>query len=175
MMKKIIAILIAAILALSATAFAATYTNRDRDMTFEYDDALFKVNLEEENDDDVLVILAGKDEAWGETIMSFELSEVNKVNQFPKVEDFAGLSDDPADAPTQGEWNGFRDVIMYGNSEGELHASNFFVPVYDDDDNEIEEILHVEYRVSPIEDEAVAKTRDDAISAILDSLKLIDD
>ena len=38
-MKKIIAAMLIAVLSLSCAALAATYTDPDRDFTFEYDDA----------------------------------------------------------------------------------------------------------------------------------------
>ena len=68
-MKKIIAVLMAAILALAlcTTAFAAAYTDRDRDLTFEYDDKLFEITMDDQTDDELLVILTGKDESWGDT------------------------------------------------------------------------------------------------------------
>ena len=44
----------------------------------------------------------------------------------------------------------------------------------DDDDKEIENLLTVHIGVSKIEDEPVAMERDDAISAVVDSLKVDD-
>ena len=44
-MKKMIVMLLVAILALSTTAFAATYTHED-DIRFEYDDAEFEITMD---------------------------------------------------------------------------------------------------------------------------------
>jgi len=176
MMKKIIAVLIVAVFALSTAALAATYTDRDHDLTFEYDDALFEIGMDDETDDELLVILDGKDPAWGETTyVKLYLADLRDGEKFPTVEDFAEMTEATGDVVTQGEWNGYKDVIMYSYTVDGFTESVFIVPVYDHDEPEVEDILTVSIGTSAVEDEAAAMARDDAISAVLDSLKLIDD
>lgn len=55
-----------------------------------------------------------------------------------------------------------------------MTRSTFVVPVMDDDDNEIDDILHVVIATSKIKNEADLQARDDAISAVVDSLKVDD-
>ncbi len=175
-MKKLLAVLLIALLALPGGAFAATYTDRDRDMTFEYDEDLFEITMNDEADDELLVILAGKDPGWGETGISLHLAEMRDGEAFPTVDDFSEMVADTGDEVNQGEWNGFRDVIMFTSvfEDGGKEAV-FIAPIYDDDDDEIEESLTVKINVADIGDEGVAMERDDAISAVLDSLKVLDD
>ena len=52
-------------------------------------------------------------------------------------------------------------------------SEHFFIaPVMDDDGKEVEDLLTVHIGVSKIEDESVAMARDDAISAVVDTLKI---
>ena len=55
-----------------------------------------------------------------------------------------------------------------------MTRSYFVIPVKDNDDNEVDDILTVQIGVSKIEDEATLQERDDAISAIVDSMKIDD-
>ncbi len=173
-MKKFFAMLMIAVLALTCTsALAATYIDRDRDLTFEYDEALFEIAMNDETDDELLVILAGKDAAWGETYVKFHLADLDDGEKFPTMADFDDMKASFGIEVTQGEWNGFADVFMYtmpgeGNSE-----SVFIAPIYDDDDDrEVEDILTVTVGVTDMED---PMARDDAISAVLDTLKVLED
>ena len=170
-MKKTFALLLIAILTLTATAFAATYAHGD-DIRFEYDENTFQVTLDDHTDDEDLVVLTGRDAAWGETSIRIHLKDLEDNERFPTLESFTAMPG--AGEVTQGEWNGFRDVFMYTvQNEGAASESYFVAPVIDDD-GEIEDILTVVITVSPIEDEAAAMARDDQISAVLDSLKLDD-
>ena len=54
-MKKLIALTITALLALSAVAFAETY--RADDITFEYDENAFEISLDDRTDDEITVVL----------------------------------------------------------------------------------------------------------------------
>ncbi len=177
MMKKLFAALLAALLALSCTAFAATYVDRDKDLTFEYDESLFGIAMDDEADDELLVILEGKDAGWGETGISIHLAELDDGERFPVVDDFSDMVAETGDIVTQGEWNGFKDVIMFtATFEDGGSESVFIAPVQDDDDDaEVEGILTVKVSVTGIGDESLAMGRDDAISAVLDTLKVLDD
>ena len=176
-MKKLFVVLLITMLALTCTAFATTYIDRDKDLTFEYDEDIFEIAMDDEADDELLVILAGKDPGWGETGISIHLGELRDGEEFPSVADFSEMVADTGNMVTQGEWNGFRDVIMFTSTfeDGSLE-SVFIAPIYDDDnDNEVEEILTVKINVANIEDEDIAMGRDDMISAVLDTLKVLDD
>ncbi len=176
MMKKLFAVLLITMLALTCTAFAATYIDRDKDLTFEYDESLFKITMDDETDDELLVILAGKDSSWGETGISIHLGELRDGEKFPTVDDFSEMVAATGDVVTQGEWDGFKDVIMYTSTfEDGSTESVFIAPIYDDDDDEVDDILTVKISVANIEDEGIAMGRDDMISAVMDTLKVLDD
>ena len=169
-MKKFFAMILIAILALTTTAFAATYRNDD--ITFEYDDTLFEISMDDHTDGEDLVILTGKDAAWGNTFIRIHLRDLDDGEQFPTKDEFTPLADVEV---TQGEWNGYKNVFMYTINDEDGTSDNFFIaPVMDDDDGEVEDILTVEVSVSRIDDEDMAMARDDAISAVLDSLKVDD-
>ena len=171
MMNKFFAILIAAVLALSCTAaFAATYTYED-DIRFEYDEAAFEISMDDHTDDEDLVILAGKDAAWGETFIRIHLADLHDGETFPTMDEFVAMPD--AKDLIQGEWNGYKDVFMY-TVEYEGGAEHYFIAPVTDDDGEVEDILTVEIGISPIEAEDAAMERDDLISAVVDSLRIDD-
>ena len=176
-MKKLIAVLMAAVLALGlcSAAYAATYTDRDRDLTFEYDDALFEITTDDQKDDEIYVVLTGKDAAWGATSIGIYLAELRDGESFPTVESFSEMEAETGDKVTQGEWNGFRDVIMFTETYPDGNTVDvFIVPIYDDD-GEIEDSMTVKIDVVGIEDENVVMARDDAISAVVDTLKVPED
>lgn len=171
-MKKMIVMLLVAILALSATAFATTYTYED-DIRFEYDETAFDITMEDHTDDEDLIILIAKDEAWGETFIRIHLAELRDGESFPTMDDFTAMPD--ARDLTQGEWNGFNDVFMYSvDNEANGFTEHYFIAPVMDDDGEVDAILTVNIGVSPIEDEDLAMTRDDLISAVLDTLQVDD-
>ena len=61
---------------------------------------------------------------------------------------------------------------MYTIEDEDGTSDSFFIAPVADDDGEIEDILTVEISVSRIDDEETAMARDDAISAVVDSLKI---
>ena len=169
-MKKLIALIVAALLALSAAAFAETY--RSDDITFEYDEKAFEVTLDDRTDDETLVVLTVKNEAWGNTFISFHLRDLEDGEKLPTMEEMSQIPDTTV---TQGDWNGYKDVFMYSLEYDDGTSEHFFIaPVMDKDDKEIEDLLTVHIGVTRIEDESVAMGRDDAISAVVDSLKIND-
>ena len=104
MMNKLFAIMIAAVLALSCTAaFAATY-NHDGDVRFEFDDTRFEITMDDHTDDEDLVILTGKDAAWGDTFIRIHLRDLEDHETFTTMDEFTAMPD--AKDLTQGEWNG---------------------------------------------------------------------
>ena len=167
-MKKLFAIILVTVFALSSVcAFAATYRNDN--LTFEYDDTLFEISMDDHTDDEDLVILTGKDAAWGNTFIRIHLRELDDGEHFPTKDEFTPLADVEV---TQGDWNGYKDVFMYTIEDEDGTSDNFFIAPVVDDDGEIEDILTVEISVGKIDDEDTAMGRDDAISAVLDSLKI---
>ena len=169
-MKKLIALIVATLLALSAVAFAETY--RSDDITFEYDEKAFEVTLDDRTDDETQVVLTGKNEAWGNTFISFYLKDLHDGEKFPTMEEMSQIPDTTV---TQGDWNGYKDVFMYSLEYDDGTSEHFFIaPVMDKDDKEVEDLLTVHIGVTRIDDESVAMGRDDAISAVVDSLKVND-
>ena len=169
-MKKLIAILMAALLALSTVAFAETY--RSDDLNFEYDENAFEITVDDRTDDETTVVLYGKNEAWGHTFVAFYVRDLKDGEKFPTMEE---MSEIPDTTVTQGEWNGYTDVFMYTLEYDDGTTENYFIaPVKDKDDKEIEEVLTVHIGTTKIDDEAVLQERDDAISAVVDSLKVDD-
>lgn len=172
MMNKFFAILIAAVLALSCTAaFAATY-NHDDDIRFEYDENAFEITLDDYTDDEGLVILTGKDAAWGDTFIRIHLADLHDGETFPTMDEFVAMPG--AKDLTQGEWNGFKDVFMYTVECEDGTAEHYFIAPVIDDDGEVEDILTVNIGVSRLDDEDAAMARDDQISAVLDTLRVND-
>ena len=172
MNKKRLMILIAAVLALSCTAaFAATYT-RDDDIRFEYDENAFEIVMDDHTDDEDLVILTGKNEAWGETFVRIHLRDLDDGEKFPTMDEFTAMPD--AKDLTQGEWNGFKDVFMYTVEYEDGDAEHYFIAPVTDNDGEVEDILTVIIGVSKLDDEGAAMARDDQISAVLDTLRVDD-
>ena len=172
MMNKLFAILLAAVLALSCTAaFAATY-NHDGDVRFEFDDAKFEITMDDHTDDEDLVILNGKDAAWGDTFIRIHLADLHDGETFPTMDEFTAMPD--AKDLTQGEWNGFRNVFMYTVEYEDGGSEHYFIAPVTDDDGEVEDILTVNIGISPIEDDDAAMERDDLISAVVDTLRVDD-
>lgn len=162
MMKKLIAMLMAATLLLTAVAFAEEY--RGEDFAFTYDENAFEITMDDIGDnDDHLVILTGKEAAWGETYIRFYMYMQDDDEAVPTAESVKELLQD-VDV-TQGEWNGFNEVVMYFDG----HEHIFLVPLTTG------ELLTVGVGVTDIEDEDMAMARDDQISAVLDTLALVDD
>jgi len=169
-MKKMLALVITALLALSASAFAEIY--RADDITFQYDEKAFEVSMDDRTDDETTVVLHGKDEAWGNTFISFYLKDLDDGEKFPTM---AEMSQIPDTTVTQGDWNGYKNVFMYTLEYDDGTSEHFFIaPVMDDDGNEVDNLLTVHIGVSKVEDESIAMARDDAISAVVDSLKVDD-
>ena len=177
MMKIVAAMLIAVMLLMgAAVGETKTYTNPDNDLTFEYDDAVMEISLEDKTDDELMVILNGKEDTWGNVFVKIHLADVDEANgkTFPTLEDFAEMEAGLNTTVTQGDWNGFKDVFNYTVDEGDSMEQVFIVPVCDDD-NEVEDILTITVGIEKTANEEASLTRDDAISAVLDSLKILVD
>ena len=178
MMKKIFAMLltVAMLLTCAAMGEAKTYTNPDNDLSFTYDDAVLEISLEDKTDDELMVVLNGKDAAWGNAYVKIHLADLDGENgdTFPTLADFAEMEAGLNTTVTQGDWNGFKDVFSYTIDDGDSLEKVFIAPVCDDD-NEVEDILTITIGIDRIANEEASMNRDDAISAVLDSLKILED
>ena len=161
-LKKWVALLLAVMMMISMTAVAFAETYQNEVITFEYDETAFEITTDDAEDETHHhVILKGKDEAWGETRVRFYSYPMNEdSNVISTAEDVKSLLPDVE--VTEGEWNGFADVISYFDGEEQL----YLVPLNAD------VRLTVAIAADEVTDEAAAMARDDAISAILDSLKV---
>lgn len=169
-MKKLIAILMVALLALTGTcAFAATYSHDD-DITFQYDESYFTISNEEHTDDAHSIVLSHED---NESVQIY-LAEMNDGEKFPAVEDFKELEEALGMKVEALEtWANFKNVLTYTVDEGDHSETLFIAPIYDDD-GEIEATLTVTIGTDKIEDEEAATLSSDKISDIVDTLKVDD-
>lgn len=174
-MKKILCMLLAVML-LGAAALAETvnYADPEEEISFAYDTDDFKIEMDDVGDDEHLVILAGVRENWGDCSIRIHLREMEDGETFPEEADFAEIEAALDTTVEQGEWNGFEDVFMYACTDEQIFYQVFIVPV-EDDDGEIDAILTINVSVENTDDEETGMTRDDAISAVLDTLELLDD
>ena len=169
-MKKLIALIMAALLVLGISAYAETYHTGD--ITFDYDEQVFDISLDDSTDDVTNVVIYGKVEAWGHYYVNFHVEELKDGESFPTAE---ALAKEKNVEVTEGDWNGYKNVLMYAiEGDDGMTRSTFIVPVMDDDGNEVDDILKVVIGASTIEDEAALQARDDSISAVVDSLKIDD-
>ena len=166
-MKKLFAMLLVAVLAMSATAFAATYTCDD--ITFDYNEDFFEITMDDHTDDEDLVILTDK---YGGGIRIY-LADLDDDETFPTAEEVAALWD--VEVEEMDEWANFKNVLCYELAgEDDYYEVVFIAPVYEDD-GEIDDILTVTIGGTPIEDEDAAMERSDWISEVVDTLKVVDD
>ena len=170
-MKKTIIMLLVAILVLGSTAFAATYRYHD-DIRFEYDDTAFEITMDDHTDDEDLVILTGKDAAWGDTFIRIHLRDLDDGEKFPTLDTLTAMPD--ASEVTQGDWAGFKGVLMYTVEYDDGATENYFIAPVRDDDGDIDDILTVIIGTSKLDDEDAATTRDDLISNVVNTLYVDD-
>ena len=171
-MKKQFAMLLVAALVLSTGAFAAVYTHDD-DIRFEYDENAFEISLEDCADDEDLVILSTKDE---KNFVRIHLADLDDGETFPTLADFKDVEEGlGVKVETLETWaNGYKNVFTYTVDNGDgTTETTFIAPVYDDD-GEIDDILTVRIGVEKDVDEEAGMARDDAISEIVNTLKVDD-
>lgn len=168
-MKKLFALLLAGAMALSAGAFAATYTHED-DIRFEYDENYFEISMEDHTDDEDLIILTDKNQ----DSIRIHLRELDDGEKFPTLEELkASEATQDSVVEQMDTWANFKNVLNYGYDIDTYHEDIFIAPVYDDD-GEIDAILTVNIGSEPIADEEKAMERSDLISQVVDSL-IVDD
>ena len=171
-MKKFVCMMMVFVLAIAtvtALAESATYTDRDGDFTFTYDADVFEITSEDyqsDDDDNLVLVLGGKVEAWGNVFIQFTRVEFDEEDLESMQEAEQELIDNAG--ATKGEWNGFYDVLMYGFEDEECIEQTFVIPCTDD------ETLSILIHADKIEDEAAAMERDDQISAVVDTLVFLD-
>ncbi len=170
-MKKMIVMLLIAVFALSATAFAATYRHDD-DITFEYDENAIEIISEEHRDDVDNIVMGFKDSAWGNGYISIVRRELPDGTPYPTCEEIAGELG-VAQLETLPTWGHFKDVFTASITTNDVTETTFIAPVIDDD-GEAEEMVTVTIGVTSLADEDAAMARDDAISAIVDTLRVDD-
>ena len=146
------------------------YVDPHGELAFNYDPEAFAVTYDSDDEPHV-VVLSGVNADWGDYEIALTLRELEEGEGESALETLVG---DGAEA-TRGEWNGFEDVIMYGSETDEAHEQVFVVPLKDADDGEMEDVLSIAVSAQKLEDEDAAMARDDAISAVLDSLTVLDD
>ena len=167
-MKKIVAILIAAILAISATAFAATYVYDD--ITFDYDENFFTITTDDHTDDEDLVILTDKNGGF----VRIHLRDMEDGETFPTAESIAQTVG--VEVIAMDEWANFKNVLCYDlTGEDSYYESVFIAPVYDDDENEIDDILTINIGGPTIADEDAAIESSDLTSEVVDTLRVVED
>ncbi|MBE5807267.1 MAG: hypothetical protein E7317_02880 [Clostridiales bacterium] len=167
-MKKALAMLLVAMIALMGTAFA------DNDLKVTYDESLFTVDMEDHGDDEDMISLGFVNADWGEGYVKLHLADLDDNEEFPTLDSFAEIQAAGVEV-TQGEWAGYKDVFMYSFEDGANVEQTFIAPVYDDDDDdEVEAILTVTISVDTSVDEQAGMDRDDAISDLLNTLKIDD-
>ena len=170
-MKKMIVMLLIAVFALSATAFAATYRHDD-DITFEYDENAIEITSEDHKDDEDSIVMGFKDSAWGNGYVSIVRRELPDGTPYPTQEEIAGELG-VAQLETLPTWGHFKDVYTASSTTDDVTETMFIAPVIDDD-GEAEEMVTVTIGVTKLEDEDAAMARDDTISAIVDTLRVDD-
>lgn len=169
-MKKFLAILIAAMLAMSTGALAATYTYPDCDLTFDYNEDFFEITMDDHTEDEDLVILTDKNEGG----IRIHLGELKDGETFPTAEELAQTWG--VEVETMETWGNFKNVLSYQiTNEDGTYEVVFIAPVYADDEAEIDDILTVSITGKPIEDEEAAMESSDWTSEVVDTLKIVDD
>jgi len=170
-MKKLIVMLLIVVFALSATALAATYRHDD-DITFEYDENAIEITSEDHKDDEDRIVMGFRDSAWGNGYISIVRQELPDGTPYPTQEEIAaelGVTQ-LEKLPT---WGHFKDVFTASFTKDDVTETVFIAPVIDDD-GEAEEMVTVTIGVNSLADEDAAMARDDAISAIVDTLRVDD-
>ena len=165
-MKKIFALLLVTILAMTAAASAATYTHEH--LTFEYNDSFFEITMEDHGDEEDMVILHDKNQGG----IRIHLRDMEDGETFPTAEEIA--KDLNVEVTKMDEWGNFKDVLTYDTQTDNFIESVFIAPIYDDD-GDIDDILTVNINGEVIEDEDAAMESSDWTSEVVDTLKVIDD
>lgn len=166
-MKKIIAFVLISILAMSAAAFADTTYTYD-DLTFDYDENYFAIEMEDHTDDEDLVSLSDKNGGY----IRIHLRDLEDGEKFPTAEEIAASRG--VEVETLETWGNFKNTLYFELKDADGAVEYVFIaPVYEKD-GEIDDILTVNIGGPAIEDEDAAMESSDQISAVVDTLKVVD-
>lgn len=142
-----------------------SYTDRAGAFTFSYDPDAFVIAGEEYQDDaedsDLVITMNGTYAFWGNTMIQFQKTKIEDPEDFD--DSFAEIEEAGIEV-TRGEWNGFQDVHMYAFDDEDSLEQRFIVRP------EEGVSLAVIVMVDKLDDEEMSMARDDAISAVLDTL-----
>ena len=142
-----------------------SYTDRAGAFTFSYDPDAFVIADEEYQDDaedsDLVLTMNGTYAFWGNTVIQFQKTKIENPEGFD--DSFAEIEKAGIEV-TRGEWNGFEDVHMYAFDDEDSLEQRFIVRP------EEGVSLAVIVMVDKLDDEEMSMARDDAISAVLDTL-----
>ena len=178
-MKKLIATLMIAALLLTGSALAATYDTDN--IAFEYDDSVFKVEVEDNEDGEAYCILYSVNDELENTFVNISVAKLEDDETFPTLEAYTKEANEDEESEVLvdvlDEWAGFKGVYHYdseyADEETHFHASTFTAPVYKDD--KVIAIADIYVCQDVLEDEDAAMQISDAISEILDTLKITTD
>ena len=157
------------------TGFVDDVCPDDCGLQFTYDADVLEITYEDYTDDEDMVVLNFTNADWGESFVQIHLAELEDDETFPTEEDLAVIAEGLDTNVEQLEtWGGFSNVYTYESTVEDITETVFIAPVYDDD-GEVEDCLTVTIVTCPLEDEEADMARSDAISAVIDSLVVVDD
>ena len=177
MMKKLTATLLMAALLLTGTALAANHDANG--IAFEYDDTVFEVAVDELDEEEAIVVLYAVDETLENTFVSISLAPLIDGETFPTLEEYIAETNDfeteEVNVEQLDEWLGYKDVYSYAydvdnEEDGRYHSETYTAPVTVD--GEVKAVLEIYANQDAIDDEDVSTHISDAISGVLDSLKV---
>ena len=142
-----------------------SYTDRAGAFTFSYDPDAFVIAGEEYQDDaedsDLVLTMNGTYAFWGDTVIQFQKTKIEDPEGFD--DSFTPIEEAGIEV-THGEWNGFEDVHIYALDDEDSIEQRFIVRP------EEGVSLAIIVTVDKLDDEEMSMARDDAISAVLDTL-----
>ena len=112
-------------------------------------------------DSDLVLTMNGTYAFWGNTMIQFQKTKIEDPEDFD--DSFAEIEEAGIEV-AHGEWNGFEDVHMYAFDDEDSLEQRFIVRP------EEGVSLAVIVMVDKLDDEEMSMARDDAISAVLDTL-----
>ena len=171
MLRTLLASLLISVMILADAAMADTYNSPGKDLRFEYDERLFKITTEDNTDDELLINLDYLDVSWGNGYVSIYLRNLEDGESVPTLPSFAEVEKTLHTTVEQGACYGFKDAFYYTTEQDGATESAIIVPICDED-NAASAILTVNVSISQLDDEETGRIRDDAISSVINSLKI---
>ena len=146
-------------------ADVASYTDRAGAFTFSYDPDAFVIAGEDYQDDaedsDLVLSMNATYAFWGDALIQLQKTKIEDPAGFD--DSFAAIEEAGIEV-THGEWNGFEDVYAYALDDEDSLEQRFIIRP------EADVSLAVIVTVDKLDDEEMSMARDDAISAVLDTL-----